>query len=576
VPKIEVNRDIFFHHIGKKLTTTELVDLLECAKAELDEVNEELGILKIELNDTNRPDLWSTMGLARQLRSYLGGKRGTYQFFSLLSEKKGKEDKTADKKPKTDKRVIVEKNLQSIRPYIAAFIATGPAIDEPHLVDIIQSQEKLCGNYGSKRKSIAMGVYRSDIISYPIHYRGADPDKTRFMPLGMDKELSLREILDQHPKGIEFGGIVRDFKYFPFLTDDKNEVLSFPPIINSARIGAVEVGDTNLFIELTGTDIDTLLLACSIMACDLADAGYAIQPVTVEYPYDTSYGREITTPFYFQKPVRLDLDDATRLLGEPVSAAVALSCIERMGNTAKAEKESVTLVPPVFRNDFMHPVDVIEEIMMGRGLKSFSPLLPEEFTVGRLTPEEEFSRKARDVMVGLGFQEMIYNYLGSKKDFVEKMQLDDSDIIEITNPMTENYEIVRNSILPNLLGSEAISGNAVYPHKIFEAGKIVRKDKNENYGSSTRNCLAFLVADREAGFNEINAEVSGLLFYLSREYTLSPLDDVRFIKGRSAEIIYRSKRVGMMGEIHPRILEIWGIQMPCIAAEIDLDLLMSR
>jgi len=229
------------------------------------------------------------------------------------------------------------------------------------------------------------------------------------------------------------------------------------------------------------------------------------------------------------------------------------------------------LTPPEFRNDFMHPVDVIEEIVMGRGLKSFEAVMPEDFTVGRLSPQEEFSRKAREIMTGMGFQEMIYNYLGSKKDIVDRMKTSGDDVIQISNPMTENYEIVRNSIIPNLLGSEAVSANAVYPHKIFESGKIARKDHADNYGSVTKNHIAFLVADREIGFNDASALVSGLFFYLGREYTLAPLSDPRFIQGRSARIMLGKNPVGVMGEIHPEVLEAWNIVMPVTAAEIDLD-----
>ncbi|RPJ07420.1 MAG: phenylalanine--tRNA ligase subunit beta, partial [Spirochaetaceae bacterium] len=469
------------------------------------------------------------------------------------------------------KSVEVDKNLKDIRPYIAAFVAKGKKIDEPALVDLIQSQEKLCGNYGSKRKTIAMGVYREDIIKYPVRYSAADPDKTRFTPLGLEKELSLRGILAEHPKGVEFGSIVKNFPAYPFLTDSQGEVLSFPPIINSARLGAVEVGDSNLFIELTGTDIDTLLLACSVMACDLADAGYTIEPVTVNYQYDTPYGRNITTPFYFQSPVKLDLASAVKMLGQSITADEATKAIGRMGNPVAVDKEHLVLTPPEFRNDFMHPVDVIEEIVMGRGLKSFEAVMPEDFTVGRLSPQEEFSRKAREIMTGMGFQEMIYNYLGSKKDIVDRMKTSGDDVIQISNPMTENYEIVRNSIIPNLLGSEAVSANAVYPHKIFESGKIARKDHADNYGSVTKNHIAFLVADREIGFNDASALVSGLFFYLGREYTLAPLSDPRFIQGRSARIMLGKNPVGVMGEIHPEVLEAWNIVMPVTAAEIDLD-----
>ncbi len=563
MPKIEVNEKLFFKYLGRKLNQTELIEVLETAKAELDDVDKDQGILKIELNDTNRPDLWSTIGLARQLKIFLGTQAPTFDFFSISGKKKDTGDRV----------IFVDNELQHIRPYIAAFTAEGPAIEEALLIDLIQSQEKLCGNYGSKRKTIAMGIYRSDSIEYPVHYIAADPDTTRFIPLGLKKEYNLKQILSEHPKGVEFGYIVKDFSKYPFLKDNKGDVLSFPPIINSDTIGAVEIGDSKVFVELTGTDLDTLLLATSVAACDFAEAGFTIKPVKVCYPYDTPRGHEIITPFYFQKPVSLDIGYANKLLGDELPVAQAADCIRKMGNKVSVEKEELTIFPPEYRNDFMHPVDVVEEIMMGRGLQKFTPLTPEDFTIGRLTPQEEFSRRARDIMTGLGFQEMIYNYLGSKKDFVEKMNLPGENIIEIANPMTESYEMVRNSIIPNLLASEAMSGNAVYPHLIFEVGKVVLKNKNENYGSVTKNFLTFFFADREAGFNDISAKVSALFFYLNKEYSLQELDDPRFIRGRSAGIVNNKQQVGIMGEIHPVILENWGVQMPCTVAEIDLDAL---
>ena len=93
-------------------------------------------------------------------------------------------------------------------------------------MNLIQSQEKLCTNFGRKRKTIAMGIYRSDLIKYPVHYAAVDPDNTRFVPLGMDKELSLREICTEHPKGREYGHIVSSFPKFPYLYDDNGDTLS--------------------------------------------------------------------------------------------------------------------------------------------------------------------------------------------------------------------------------------------------------------------------------------------------------------------------------------------------------------
>lgn len=566
MPKIEVNREKFYGLIGKSYTDDELEALLPCAKAELDGVNNDEGILKIELNDTNRPDLWSTAGLARQLRVYEGGLNPEYKFFS-----------NSEKSLDVGERIVkVDPAIKATRPFMAAFAVTGKAIDDSTLKDLIQTQEKLCWNYGRKRKSIAMGIYRSDLIKYPVLYKAADPDKTKFIPLGIDKELSLREIIKEHPKGQEFGHIVENDLKYPFITDVDGKVLSFSPVINSSEIGAVEIGDENLFIELTGTDLPSLILTASIVACDLADDDFTILPVRVEYSYETALGTSITTPYYFQKDMISNIKYAGKLLGADLSAEQMKNALERMGIKTAINGEDIKIEVPEYRNDFLHSVDIIEDIMMGCGMDSFEPVMPSDSTVGRISAEEEFARKAKDILIGLGFQEMIYNYLGSKKDYIDKMNIEGDKLIQIVNPMTENYEFVRGSIIPSMLNSESVSGNAVYPHNIFEIGKIAFLDSNDNSGTVTKNSLGFLSADRSEGFNQISSSVSAIFYYLNKEYELVELDDPRFIKGRSAQIVYNGKNVGVFGEVAPQVLENWGIQMPATCGEIDLDILMEE
>ena len=148
-------------------------------------------------------------------------------------------------------------------------------------------------------------------------------------------------------------------------------------------------------------------------------------------------------------------------------------------------------------------------------------------------------------------------------------------MIEIANPMSESFEVLRNSQLPNLLYSESVSSNAVYPHRIFEVGKIAYLDEQENYGSRTVTALSFLSCDREASFNDVNSQLAAVFFYLSREYTLELLEDSRFIPGRAGAVVYKGRTVGVIGEIHPSVLENWGIQQPVAAGEIQLDAILE-
>ena len=577
MPKIEVNEKLFFKAIGKKYSYDALEEVFPCAKAELDEKpdmtqSDDERVIKIELNDTNRPDLWSLNGVARQIKLHEGGK--TVDYMKLMSNK-GNNDYG-------DRVVNVDKDLKDIRPYMVAFMICGKAIDDAMLKDIIQTQEKLAWNFGRKRKSLSMGVYRVDQIKFPVSYHAVDPDKTSFVPLACDAPMTCRQILTDHPKGKDFGWILQDCKKFPLLSDAKNETLSMAPIINSATLGAVQVGDKDLMVELTGDNIENLILSANIVACDFADQGYEIKPILVKHPYDTGLGKDIMVPYYFQPTTKTTLKAVNKLLGSDFDIKKVEDALIRMGSTVSVEPVetkdgkdySITLSPAPYRNDFLHEVDIIEDVMIGCNISAFEPRTPQDFTIGRLMPLTEYSRKAKTLMVGLGYQEMIFNYVGSKKDYIDNMLIDGSKVIEIANPMSENYQFIRPEILSSLCRAEAGSANAMYPHKIFEIGKVAYLKEDENTGTITRQHIGFMTASANANFNTLASEVSSLLYFLDHEYKVVETTDPRFIVGRQAGVVVNGEVIGVFGEVHPQVLENWGITTPCAAGEIDLESLI--
>ncbi len=588
MPKIEVNEKLFFNLLGTKYDWDTFEKKLTFAKAELDEKpneneSEDERVIKIELNDTNRPDLWAAGGLARCLREHEGSKHSDYSKF--LSSKNNLKD-TANR------LAIVDSSLKNIRPFMVAFVISGKAIDNAMLIDIMQTQEKLAWNFGRKRKSLSMGVYRAQNLKWPVHFTADDPNSVSFVPLQSDKKMTLREIIETHPKGKEYGWILKNCDKYPVLHDDSGEIMSMSPIINSSTLGQIEVGDKELMVELTGDNMENLMLAANIVACDFFDAGYEILPVKVHHEYETEFGKDIIVPYYFQQPTKSHLSAINKKLGVDLTKNEVIKALELMGS--KVESQDIpaeennkaylktnqndvlfTLIPAPYRNDFLHEVDIIEDVMIGRGLDTFEPTAPNDSTIGRLLPITNYSRKVKNIMVGLGYQEMIFNYLGSKRTYIDNMGIDGKNVIEIANPMSENYQFVRPSIIASLFEAESQSANAVYPHKIFEVGKVAFIDPSENTGTKTIQSLGFLTASNNANFNEAASEVSTLLYYLDHKYEVKETDDPRFIPGRQAGIMVHGKQVGIFGEIHPQILENWQVGVPCVAGEMDLEYLMA-
>src|SRR5271169_6485574 len=282
MPTIDIKKKDLDSLIGKKLPINAIEKYLMLAKAELKEYLAETDDLKVELSDSNRPDLWSAEGIARQIRIALSGKAESYPFFNH-----GK---------KATREIRVARALKTVRPFIAACTASGVSMNEDVLTQMIQSQDKLAEIFGRKRTTVSIGIYELDRIVFPVEYKLVDPSLMSFTPLGMEEKLTLAEILERHPKGISYGNIVKPFSQYPVLIDSMGRVLSFPPIINSREIGEVKPQTKNVLIEVTGTDMRMTVLTLNILAVSFYDRGAEIEPIKVIYPYETEFGKQVVFP----------------------------------------------------------------------------------------------------------------------------------------------------------------------------------------------------------------------------------------------------------------------------------------
>lgn len=525
---------------------------LDSAKSEFKSYDEEKDELKLENNDTNRPDLWSAEGTARELLSIFFNQRKHYDFF--------------EKEAQPEHRVKVDSSITPIRPYIACFAVSNIVVDDPILKSLIQSQEKLCDNFGKKRELIAIGIHCANKITYPVNYSGVDPESTSFTPLGFEENMNLKEILEKHPKGQEYGHIIAAQPRYPFLCDAKGAVLSFPPIINSNYIGKVQVGDDKLFIDITGMEKEAVLLIANILACNFADAGATIEPFIVEYPS----GEEVKVPYRFTDRVAVESTYAEKLMGVKSDAASVAELLQKLGHETEISGDKVIATPPPYRRDILHPADLVEDICIAYGYNNFQLIMPDSFTSGGESRESKISSKVRDLLIGTGFQEVMTYILTSKDGQATKSGYPEKEAIEIANPMTESYGVVRSRLLPLLLEIESKNPKAEYPHRIFETGEVLKRDTTSINNYRTENNIAALIAHGGANFSEIHSILQAIFYYMNWEYELQEAEDPAFISGRCGKIVYKGEEIGVIGEIHPQILTNWGIGMPAAGFEFKI------
>jgi phenylalanyl-tRNA synthetase beta chain len=556
MPTIDIKKRDLDVLIGRKLSLAVLEKKLMLAKAELKEYNAETDGLKVELSDSNRPDLWSAEGIARQIRVALSGKPEKYPFYRHGG--------------KASREIRVAKGMKAVRPYIAACTAIGIRMNDDVLAQMIQSQDKLSEIFGRKRATVSIGIYELDRIIFPVDYRLAEPSSVSFIPLGMAEKLTLTEILERHPKGISYGGIVKPFSQYPVLTDSLGRALSFPPVINSREIGEVKPNSKNVLIEVTGTDLRMTVLTLNILATSFYDRGADIEPVLVTYPYETGLGKRVTFPRDTSGTFSVPLAKFAAGLGEAVSSADVKKHLSSYGHLVSAGRGTVTVTAPPYRDDIMHPMDLVEDYAISKGYESFEPIMPRQSTVGAISRIELLSDVIRGHMVGSGFQEIMSNILCSREELDYAMQ-EGEKLIEVDNVMSLAYSVLRNRVIPSLLNVEAASSKAFYPHRTFEVGEVAVLDEKDNMGTRTDLNLAALISHPGANFSEMHSTLDILLYYLGLEYKLDPAEHPLFIQGRCGRVIANGVDLGFIGEVRPDVLERTQVSMPCAAFEINLD-----
>src|SRR3989344_2909290 len=511
MPSIEVSRSDLQNLIGKKLPNDleELNDLMSYVKGEVEGLDGD--VLKLNLEDSNRPNLWSVEGLARYFRTFLGVAQVPYKIES------------------SDYKVFVTDNMKNVRPFIACAVVKGVKLNSNVIKQLMQQQEKIDATYGRNRAKTSIGLYKLDTLKWPLKYTLTNPTENAFIPLGFNEELTPKDILHEHPKGLQYGNILKGHDKYPIFIDAENKVLSMPPIINSNNLGQIDESTTNVLVEVTGTDHKTVNNVLKIFTLSLADRDGRIYGVAIDYTYRTLE----RTPNFDATEIRIKITDANKLLGIKLSANEIANLLKKMGYEARASSETeVEIKIPSYRLDIMHSVDVIEDIAIAHGYN-------------------KFERQTLGLPVSGGL-------------------LDDEILIEIENPVVQTHSVLRNNLISSTL--EFLSKNTMreFPQKVFEIGDVTHLSLGAETVAKTTKQICFAITHSNANYTEIKQHLENLFANLGWDLKVIEKEHSSFITGRCAAIKTPEGINGLIGEVHPQVLNNWGIEQPVSLFEFKL------
>ncbi len=552
MPVIQVSIRDLTRLVGRTLESEELEHYILALKGEIESIEGDL----LEYEATHdRPDLFSAEGLARAIKGLAKIEKGLRKFETF------------------DSSVGVYVEGVPYRPFIGCSIVENVQLDEEAIRQLMQLQEKLHTTYCRNRRRASIGMYDLDVLTPPIYYRCVPKDQIRFVPLDMTEELSGEEILRKHPKGIEYAHILAGKKRYPLLVDSKGLVLSMPPIINSEDTRVTE-RTRNVFVDVTGTDLKTVLQVLTLMTTSIAERAPNGRIGVVEIIYPE---RRLKCPELGTESLLLEANYVNDILGLSLKTEEIKEYLEMMRFGVKiAANNKLEVQIPAYRVDILHPIDLVEEVAMAYGYENLEPELPEEhFTIGLPDPLEEFSKLVREIMAGLGYQEVANYMMSCRRLLVDLMLIKDANVVEVENPVSERYSALRNWLIPGLLQTLSSSRGRGYPQRIFEVGDVAIIDYNMDNCVREERHLAAAIAHPKATLVDALVSLNALMRTLGIQASYEESKHPSFIEGRFGNVLVDGEVIGFVGEVHPLVLSNFKLEVPVAAFEIDLSKLFE-
>jgi phenylalanyl-tRNA synthetase beta chain len=515
---------------------------------------DEVTVIRLDLLAA-RPDLFDIGGLARALKGYLGEVRGLPRY------EVGRSGRTLTIDPSVRTR-------EGWRPYIRCAVVHVPPLDDATLATLMKMQENLHWGVGRDRKLASIGVYDLDRVNGVVSYRTIDPDRDAFEPLGMaGKPMTGRQILEQHPKGVAYAHLLADHARYPALVDESGQVLSMPPIINGDST-RVQPGSSRLFIDVTGISEAAVAHSLNMLVSSLIELGGRAESVEVRDPD----GDVLVTPDLAPQSMVIELKRAKQWLGLPLTAESLVDCLERMRVDVKALGDGrFEVTYPRFRGDIRHMVDLFEDLAIGFGYANIQPAQIPSMTVSTARPEEARSEMARQAMLGLGYTEIMSLPLTTEADHYEKLRLPvPARYPRVSNPKLKALTVVRSHLMTGVLLALHENRRRPMPIRLYEMDNVVRLDDAGINGIAEARGLCFADVGPDAGYAVARATLDSVLRELGLTATYAPTDHPTFTQGRVARFTTGTAVEGVIGEVHPAVIDALGLEYP--VALVDLTL----
>ncbi|MEI7885385.1 MAG: phenylalanine--tRNA ligase subunit beta [Clostridia bacterium] len=291
--------------------------------------------------------------------------------------------------------------------------------------------------------------------------------------------------------------------------------------------------------------------------------------------------------------VTIDWNLANRVLGTSFTKAEVLHVFARLSFTVEEQGDILSVGIPYYRIDITEAIDLVEEVARFYGFDAIPTTLPSgKFTSEEEAPSQKLEDKLKSSLAAAGLYEIItYSFINEKS--FDKLQLAADDglrqVIPIANPLSEEQGVMRSTLLPGILETAVRNLNKRNLNlRLFEIGRVFEvAAAYESQLPNERLHLACLLSGKQLktwAQNEQEVDfftMKGLFEQIFAGLKLSgviyqELTDCTYLHpGRAANICYQGTIIGKLGEVHPNVVENYGLSQKTYVAELDLQELIS-
>jgi phenylalanyl-tRNA synthetase beta chain len=499
----------------------------------------------------NRPDNLSVPGVARSLKGFLSLETGLPEYEVSPSNEK----------------VFVSKEVEEIRPYIAFAKIEGVNFNDTKLKQIMDFQENLHWVIGRDRKKVAIGIHNANVINSPYNYIATNKNENSFIPLEEDKTMTPEEVLENIEKGSKYAHLIDKFDKYPMILDKDNQILSMPPIING-ELTKLSENTTNILVDVTGTDEKAVNQSLNIICSSFAEVGGQIKSLEIIYE-----NKSIVTPNLQPKTKIVHVSTTNELIGIDINAEQTKKLLEkaRMGASIINEDELEVKIP-AYRIDILHEYDIVENIAIQYCINKIDAKLPDLSTVAYEHNWFKSDKTLREIMIGLGYQEVMSLMLTSEDSHYVKMNRPEDEHVQVARPITIDGTMIRKSIINTLMEFLEDNKHQDLPQKIFEIGDILYIDESETLKVRPSKKFAALSCHSTANFTEAKSLTLSVLNNLGYNIEIGESKDPSFIPGRVASVSGTSKNgkiSGVFGELSPKVITNFDLDYPVVGFELE-------